>query len=96
MRLPLAALAAMLLLGTAAALAHSWYDPQCCSERDCRPVPCDEISDQADGYHWDGLVFERSKAKPSQDKRCHVCILDRTTWGGEGRGTLCIYIQQGS
>jgi hypothetical protein len=27
-----------------AAGAHSWYPKECCSDNDCRPVPCAELT----------------------------------------------------
>ena len=24
-------------------LVHSWYDENCCQEKDCHPVPCEQI-----------------------------------------------------
>jgi hypothetical protein len=63
--------------------AHSWYDADCCGDTDCHRVPCDEISEEPDGFHWqygprrvDELVFARSKLRPSRDGYCHVCHQD--------------------
>ena len=34
-------------------LIHSWYPNECCAEKDCHPVPCDEISEGENGaMHW--------------------------------------------
>jgi len=35
---------------TFSALAHGWYDPVCCSGRDCAPVPFDSVEITEDGY----------------------------------------------
>ena len=33
-------------------LVHSWYDDKCCHDKDCRPVPCEEIEKISDGWLW--------------------------------------------
>jgi hypothetical protein len=42
-------LAAAVMLLNGAAVAHSWYDESCCHDRDCRPIPCEQIEKLADG-----------------------------------------------
>jgi hypothetical protein len=67
-------------------MAHSWYPHECCSENDCKPVPCDEIMPQKDGsYLFRGMTFEKEKVKipPAGITGCHACWLP-------GR-TYCIY-----
>jgi hypothetical protein len=81
--------------------AHSWYDENCCSGKDCHPVACDEISEERDGFHWhygphpgDELVFAYAKLHPSIDGTCHVChqnLLD-----GNPSNPICIYLRQTS
>lgn len=67
-------------------LAHSWYDPWCCNDKDCRPVPCEELVEQRDGtYRYQNYVVPRDKVKNSQDAQCHICI-----YNDQGR---CAYIQ---
>jgi hypothetical protein len=36
-------LAAALMLVSGAATAHSWYPEECRHDKDCHPVPCEEI-----------------------------------------------------
>ena len=68
MKEPLASLAACVLITALSFIdpadAHSWYDADCCGDTDCHRVPCDEISEEPDGFHWqygprrvDELVF---------------------------------------
>ncbi len=75
------------LLATAAS-AHEWYSAQCCGGRDCRPVPCEQLVEDKDGW-WlyipTGNRFEPLQVHPSQDRNCHVCI-------SAGRA-LCAYVQ---
>ena len=69
-------------------LAHSWYPLECCSEKDCQPVACKDLLEQADGsFLYQGMKFTKDMIKPSLDQFCHVCFL-------EGAKTpLCIFIQ---
>jgi len=50
-----AAIVFLLLFGplwllTASARAHDWYDPICCSDRDCAPIPFSSVRVTAQGY----------------------------------------------
>lgn len=72
-------------------LVHSWYDPECCSTADCRPVPSYEVEEIGPGvwlHRPTGLKFEGNKVRPSRDKNYHVCIA--------GNFPYCIYILQGA
>jgi hypothetical protein len=81
MKIPLATL--VLCIATPA-LAHSWYPPECCNrDRDCHPVPCEEITlgkmGMYGGYWWrrgqpEGQFFTARQHRWSQDDGCHVCI----------------------
>lgn len=83
---------ALLLMTGAAALAHSWYPLSCCSNNDCRRVPCEDIAETSTGYLYDGVTFEKSAMKPSQDRWCHVCILE----SGSSKRGLCLFTLQGT
>jgi hypothetical protein len=76
-----------LSLLTTVTLAHSWYPPECCSEGDCRPVPCAglNVETKRSGhgesyvvitYTEAGKVYSmmRDKEKPSPDAFCHACF----------------------
>lgn len=91
--------AATLLLVLAfcgSAIAHSWYDPACCSVRDCEPLPDGAVTQTKDGYHvtyTGGLGFKvdvvvpYDKARPSRDEKFHGCAsVDRF---------LCLYAPMG-
>lgn len=43
-------IAAITLCGIVSASAHSWYNPVCCSDRDCAPVPFEAVEITDDGY----------------------------------------------
>jgi hypothetical protein len=67
---PLLALAAL----TGSALAHSWYPYECCSERDCFPVPIAQVKVIKGGWQLhDGTIIEHAEARPSPDGQFHVC-----------------------
>ena len=73
-------------------LIHSWYPNECCADKDCHPVPCDEISEGENGaMHWKNLIFEGSQIRISPDSECHVCHLLH-----EGRPVIpiCIFTQK--
>jgi hypothetical protein len=58
-----------------AADAHSWYPKECCSDNDCRPVPCAELTKTNLGLMWRGLVFfNEMQTHDSLDQLCHVCV----------------------
>lgn len=84
-----------LWLGSACtgAHAHSWYPLFCCSEQDCRPVPCDELAEGRDGrliYLPTGNRFEPAQVQPSQDSSCHICV------GRYDGRSICAFTVQGS
>jgi len=63
---------------TNVAMAHSWYPPECCAERDCVAVDCETILDKGDHLEWKGIQFHKSLERPSQDRDCHVCYNQET------------------
>ncbi len=91
MRLVLAVLAA--LAACAPAFAHSWYDPICCSERDCEPLPEGAVTQVSGGYHvkYTGkmgfnvdVIVPYEKAKASRDEKYHGCAT--------AERFLCLYV----
>jgi hypothetical protein len=98
-----ATLLCLTLAGPAA--AHSWYDPACCSDRDCAPVPDASIVAMSDGYHVTLLPGDHplirapiSTVVPygdprinwSKDARQHACVSFPRPNGFQG--LLCIYV----
>lgn len=85
----LAFLAGLVLSG--AAFAHSFYDPYCCNDRDCRRISPDDVVETSKGYRVLGRYFVPylDKAiKPSQDADYHACEYPE--------GTLrCFYVPGG-
>lgn len=77
------------------AQAHEWYSPQCCSGRDCHPVNCEDLHENADGsltYGPSGITFRKDQIHPSQDARCHICTSQPETDTGT---PYCAYVVQG-
>jgi len=74
-------------------LVHSWYDDKCCHDKDCRPVPCEEIEKISDGWLWRDRAteqrhwFPHDRLKASHDDACHVCVSPKTIPSG-----ICIYL----
>jgi hypothetical protein len=65
---------AALALFTVPAFAHSWYPYECCSERDCFPVPVHDVRVVPGGWTLsDGTMVRQDEARPSPDGRFHVC-----------------------
>jgi hypothetical protein len=95
------ALAALALLLAAAlsspASAHSWYDPDCCSNQDCEPVSAVSFVASDPGTTPVMVVTTSLGTKPltpatrvreSKDSRMHACIY-------QGR-LLCLYMPPGN
>jgi hypothetical protein len=76
--------------------AHSWYETQCCSEKDCAPV----TDTQEDGHgnlivtSEMGTVFVPKTfiRRPSQDDKDHICMI---TYGGRSI-PICYYVATGT
>ena len=83
-----------LLLTTA--LAHGWYDPDCCGDQDCEPVSATSYVSQKEGlpvltvttsFGTYPLTAE-TKIRHSKDNRMHACIFMDRLW--------CLYLPPGS
>lgn len=55
-------------------LAHSWYPPECCSDRDCHAVPHSEVRLVPGGYSYRGEFIPEAKARIGKDADYHVCF----------------------
>lgn len=66
---------AMLLFAYSAARAHSWYPIECCSDRDCEPLPDDAVAIVAGGYliKATGELIAEQEARQGKDEVFHVC-----------------------
>lgn len=80
--------AGLLVLALAtAAQAHSWYPSECCSDRDCAPVPASTVREAPEGFTIlpQGDFVPRGKEKFSPDGAYHVC---RYPSGG----LICLFV----
>lgn len=56
------------------ASAHSFYPLECCSDRDCYPVPVERVKTVPGGWLVEGGTFiAYGEARPSPDGRFHIC-----------------------
>lgn len=60
---------------------HGWYDPECCSDSDCKPLPAGAVVQPVPGGYEitptpgdSPIFFTREKVKPSKDGYFHGCI----------------------
>lgn len=70
-------IAAALMSGffMSAAWPHSWYDPYCCSDRDCAEIDSSRVKITANGYLVDGkFVVPYASARRSQNSKYHACF----------------------
>ena len=74
--------AAVMLLFNGAGTAYSWYPEECSHDKDCHPVPCEEIEKMSDGRLWRDAAtkqrhwFPHDRLKASHDDVCHMCAED--------------------
>lgn len=65
----------VLLLSTAA-MGHGFYEPQCCSDQDCKPVHDSDVVEKPDGVHvrgWGVLHRTDPRIRTSRDDASHIC-----------------------
>jgi len=72
------------LFGAHVAWSHEWYPKACCSDKDCRPVACEDIHSSGAEWEYSGRRIEKFKAQVSPDGSCHVCI--------NASSILCIFL----
>lgn len=77
------------------------YPAECCSNQDCRPVPCDQLAPEpGGGVRWTatGDRFPQAKVKASGDGECHVCVQDGISWedGTSYRIPFCAFTAPGA
>lgn len=77
----------VLLLMTSVASAHDWYPRECCSDKDCAPIPTSEIVVGNGGYtiKATGEFIAHKDSRISLDNQYHICRI-----GGVGR-ILCFF-----
>jgi len=73
----------LLMLFLTTVLIHWLYSMECCHDKDCRPVPCEQIVSVGDTWMWNGKQFTRAMLRESPDGECHICAAPQP---------LCIYL----
>lgn len=72
--------------------AHEWYDGDCCSDHDCKPVREGVVEDSADGgvdvKGWGHIGPSESKLRESKDTEDHLCI---HSGGFDTKDLKCVY-----
>jgi hypothetical protein len=81
----------VLLLLTGSAAAHEGYDPDCCNERHCHPVPDGMVKETERFIFVPGYAPVPKispKARWSHDAHDHLCTSD------DGQILYCVYRAQ--
>ncbi len=91
----LAVLLSVLLLSPGPAVSHGWYDPACCSDKDCAPIPESAVTWTENGWRVELRPGDHFMVKtlpmvemvpfdavlPSQDDQWHACLRSEPTTG---------------
>jgi hypothetical protein len=66
---------ALLIHACASANAHSWYPHECCSDRDCYPLPAGAVKEVPGGYQLieNGEFIPHADTRNGQDDQFHIC-----------------------
>lgn len=87
----------LLLLSLAFAVpayGHDFYEPMCCSEKDCKPVPTGDVQATAGGWFivmtGETIPYGHWREKKSPDGGFHRCAAS-ADFSAKGR-TLCLYV----
>lgn len=82
-------LALAIVASSTLAIAHSWYDYDCCHDRDCWPLPAFSVEATSQGWKIleTGETIPFSQARKSKDDDFHICRR-----GGKKDGEIiCLY-----
>lgn len=89
--------------------AHDWYDPTCCSDKDCAPIPSSAVKITKNGYEvtlmlgqhpmvrtrlFQVIPFADEDVMPSQDEHYHACVMPGSPSAGMPR-IICFYVGGG-
>lgn len=69
------------------ARAHSWYEAQCCGDKDCTPAAIGAVSEEGDNVYVQGfgvLSHSDPRIRWGHDDQYHVCVSSMNK-------LLCIY-----
>lgn len=66
---------AVLIHACTYARAHSWYPAECCSDRDCYPLPDGSVKKVPGGYQLieNGEFIAEKDTREGRDDQFHIC-----------------------
>ena len=92
-------LALAFALIAAPAMAHDWYEAECCNMQDCEPIPANQVTRTPEGWRMPNgyiLPYGAGRKTPAQASGFHWC-----RWHREGRPLVqphgkpvCIYVPE--
>lgn len=81
-------------LMSSAAFSHSFYTWDCCSGRDCKPIPVGDVKGTPDGWQivitGEVIAYGAKQIKDSPDGSFHRCARS-ADFSAKGV-TLCLYV----
>lgn len=99
--------ALILMLLASPVMGHSFYDPECCSDKDCAPVDQSFFQPKAEGwlvtipegghpYAGSGVqafyMYDDPRIRISEDGDFHACIIPALPESSSTPYLACIYI----
>lgn len=88
------------ILGSSCAWAHGWYDPDCCSQKDCAPYH-GEVRETPQGYYLpefnQTIPYQRVRwtVPADEPEPYHVCVIEGRENGEVFRYIQCFYARMG-
>lgn len=77
-------------------MAHSWYPNECCSGKDCKPIPCEEITEVSSNLmRYKDLEFKGPMIRDTKDNSCHICTYEYILNGTKLYMPRCIFVHRG-
>lgn len=81
----------ILVVAVSYARAHSWYEFECCSDKDCEALPPESVKETNNGYLLpNGQTIPYNMARQSRDRDYHWCRLGEDIRQPTGKA-YCFY-----
>ncbi len=78
-------------------MVHTWYPPECCSEKDCELIEDGKVIDMPDGYLFpNGQTVPHNLTRNSHDGRYHWCRIIGTNYIIKPGEKYCVFIPFGA
>lgn len=86
----------ILVIWVSIAKAHEWYDSDCCSGKDCDPVPDGTVVETGQGVVVKGFETIQegdTRLRWSKDERDHICVAKAPYYYSQGvqQKLRCVY-----